>query len=178
MSLEITNSLKGALGELYYKENCDQKGWVYISLENIKIKDDHILSFRKRFHNVNIKMMESIIPEIKEICKSAGNSSENSGFVFDYLVCRVGQKDRYEGTIVANPTALCWVKITTGKNRFSRNQIDALEKIKLPLALFYIIDVLAPPRKIEVEWDVRSGKDWLNELDDLRDQTEYDDEYF
>jgi hypothetical protein len=178
MSLEITNSLKGALGELYYKEGCDQKGWAYISLENIKIKDDHIISFRKRFHNINIKMMESIIPEIKEICKPVGNSRENPGFVFDYLACKVGQKDRYDGTIVANPTALCWVKIKTGKSRFSRNQIDALEKIKLPLALFSINDVLAPPRKIEVEWDIRSGEDWLNEFDDLRDQTEYDDEYF
>src|SRR4029079_4311107 len=40
MSLEITSSLKRALGELYYKEGCDQKGWAYISLDNIKFKDD------------------------------------------------------------------------------------------------------------------------------------------
>jgi hypothetical protein len=172
MSLEITNSLKGALGELYYKEACNQKGWAYISLDDIKFKDDRILVFKKGSHSINIKIIESIISEIKEICKP----TSNSGFVFDYLACKVGQRDRYDGTIVANPTALCWVKI--GRSRFSRNQVDALEKIKLPLALFYINDVLAPPRKIEVEWDIRSGEDWLNEIDDLRDQTEYDDEYF
>jgi len=170
MSLEITNSLKGALGKLYYREACDQKGWAYISVDDIKFKDDRVLAFKKGAHIINVKIIESIIPEIKEICKPASNSG------FDYLACKVGQRDRYDGTIVANPTALCWVK--TGRSKFSRNQIDALEKIKLPLALFYINDVLAPPRKIEVEWDIRSGEDWLDEIDDLRDQTEYDDEYF
>ena len=38
--------------------------------------------------------------------------------------------------------------------------------------------MLAPPRKIEMEWDVRSGHEWLDELDDLKDQEEYDDEYY
>jgi hypothetical protein len=178
MSLEVTNSLRSALGELYYKEGCDQKGWAYIPLDNIKFRDDSILPFKKGSHNINIKIMESIIPEIKEMCRPVGNSRENPGFVYDYLACKVGQRDRYDGAIVANPTALCWVKIKTGRSRFSRSQVDALEKIKLPLALFSINDVFASPRKIEVEWDIRSSEDWLNELDDLRDQTEYDDEYF
>jgi hypothetical protein len=35
MSLVITEFLKGALGELYYKEGCDQKSWAYISLKSI-----------------------------------------------------------------------------------------------------------------------------------------------
>ena len=182
MSLEITNSLKGALAELYYKEGCDQKGWAYISLEAIHnssaFKDDHVLVFKKGFHRINIKIMESIIPEIKEICRPTNNSKENPSFAFDYLACKVGQKERYDGVMVANPTALCWVKIKTGKSRFSGNQMDALEKIKLLLALFHINDVLATPRKIEMEWDIRSGESWLDEIDDLRDQAEYDDEYF
>jgi hypothetical protein len=38
--------------------------------------------------------------------------------------------------------------------------------------------MLAPPRKIEMEWDVRSGHEWLDERDDLKDQEEYDDEYY
>jgi len=178
MSLEITNSLKGALVELYYKEGCDQNGWAYISLDNIKFKEDRILTFKKGRHNVNIKIIESIISEIREVCKPATNSQDNPGFVYDYLICKVGQREKYDSTIVANPTALCWLKIKTGRSKFSRKQIDALEKIKLPLALFSINDVLASPRTIELDWDIRSGEDWLNELEDLRDQTEYDDEYF
>lgn len=118
--MEITNSLKGALSELYYREGCDQKGWAYISLEAIynnnngTFKDDLVLVFKKGFHNINIRIMESIIPEIKEICQPTNNSKENPSFVFDYLACKAGQKDRYDGIMVANPTALCWVK--TGKS--------------------------------------------------------------
>jgi hypothetical protein len=70
------------------------------------------------------------------------------------------------------------VEIKTGGGAFSENQVDALEKIKLKLAVFYIKDVLAPPRKIEMVWDIRSGEEWANELDDRRDQAESDDDYY
>lgn len=160
--------MKSALYELYYREGCDQKGWAYISLKDIG--DGRDLVFRKGSHKINVRIMESIVPEIKEISKRANNSR----FMFNYLACKVGERDRYDA-MVANPTALCWVKM---KGKFSSDQIDALEKIKLPLAVFHIVDVLEPPRKIEMEWDIRSGQEWLDEIDDLRDQAEYDDEYF
>ena len=35
MRPKITKTLKGALGETYYKELCSQKGWAYCSLETI-----------------------------------------------------------------------------------------------------------------------------------------------
>ncbi|NWG36711.1 hypothetical protein [Nitrososphaera sp.] len=179
MSLEITKSLKGALGELYYKEGSDQKGWAYISLENIHNSDfkDNVLVFKKGFHRIKIKIHDNLIREIKEISKPTNDSKENPSFVFDYLACKVSQRERYDGVLVANPTALCWVEVKTGRSGFSDNQVDALEKIKIPLALFYIQDVLAPPRKIEIEWDTRTGDEWLDELDDKRDQAESDDDF-
>jgi hypothetical protein len=186
MSLEITPSLRGALGELYYKEGCEQKGWAYISLENIHnaaiesaaFKDSNILVFKKGFHRITIKLMDGLVSEVKEIARPTNNSKENPSFVFDYLACKVGQLKQYDGIMLANPTAICWVEIKTGGSTFSDNQIRALERIKLPLAVFHIEDVLAPPRRIEMEWDIRSGKEWLDELDDLRDQAESDDDYF
>ncbi len=179
MSLEMTKSLRGALGELYYKEGCDQKGWAYISLENIHNNQfkDNVLVFKKGFHRIRIKIHEQLVSEIKEIARPTNNSKENPSFVFDFLACKVNQRDKYEGVMLANPTALCWVEVKTGKSGFTNNQIDALERIKIPLALFYIIDVLAPPRRIEMEWDIRTGDEWLNELDDKRDQVESDDDY-
>lgn len=177
MSLAITKSLRGSLGELYYKEDCDQKGWAYVSLEDIQFKDNTLV-FKKGFHRIHVRIHEQIVREIKEISKPTNQSKENPSFVFDYLACKVGQKDRYDGVIVASPLALCWVEVKTGKSAFSDSQIEAMERIKLPLAVFYIRDVLAPPRKIEIEWDIRSGQEWLDELDDQRDQAEYDDEYF
>ncbi len=204
MNLAITRSLINALGELYYREGCDQEGWAYISLKNIhnsisssdnRFKDNakdnyyynnNTLVFNKGVHRIRIKLIKSIVLEIIEVCRPLNNnnkSSDNdeSNFVFDYLACKVGQSDKHDdgGIIVANPMALAWIMISVGGiKRFSDAQIDALEKIKLPLALFSIRDVLAPPRKVEMKWDIRSGEKWLNEVDDLKEQTEYDDEYF
>src|SRR5687767_8644582 len=129
MGLEITPSLKSALGELYYKEGCDQQGWAYISLENIHSSKDNVLVFSKGARKISIKLMDGIMPEVKETSRPV-----KGGFVFDYLACRVGQQVKYDGVMLANPTALCWVKV--GKSAFSDGQIDTLGTIKIPLAVF------------------------------------------
>ena len=173
--LHATNSLKSALAGLYYKEGCDQDGWAYISLEDIhnnSSKDAGTLIFRKGHHKINVKIMQSIVQEIKEISRPAGNS-----FLFDYLAFKVGQKDRYDSPIVANPVALCWVKVGGG-GAFSGSQVEALGRVKLQVAVFRIRDVLAPPRQVEMRWDVKSGEEWLDELDERREEAESDDEYF
>jgi hypothetical protein len=33
------------------------------------------------------------------------------------------------------------------------------------------------PGKIEIKWEMKSGQEWLDELEDQRDQTESDDDY-
>jgi hypothetical protein len=170
MSLEITRSLKDALVELYYKEGCDQHGWAYVPLRDINIKDS-VLVFNKGACKINIKLMDRIIPEIKELSRPV-----NGNFAFDYLACKVGQQKKYEGVMLANPTALCWVKI--GKRAFPDDQVDALGRIKLALAVFRIRDLLAPPSNIEMKWEIKTGEEWLDELDDLRDQAESDDDYY
>lgn len=177
MSLDITNSLKGALGELYYKEGCDQRGWGYISLENINnaarssvsFKDNHVLVFKKGFHRIPVKISIDLIREIMDTSKPTNNSEENPSFVFDFLACKVGQRGTYSGIVNADASSLCWVEIKTGGGGLSDNQVAALGKIMLKLAIFYIEDVLAPPTRIEIEWDIRTGKDWLNSLDEFED---------
>lgn len=170
MSLQMTPSLKTALSELYYKEACDQHGWAYVSLKDIDVNSS-ILSFNKGVHKISIRLMDKIIPEIKAISESV-----DGNFIFDYLACKVGQHAKYEGAILANPMALCWTKVQNSK--FSNVQIDALSRIKLSVAIFRVKDLLAPPTRINVKWDIKSGEEWLNELDELRDQSEYDDEYY
>jgi hypothetical protein len=169
--LEVTPSLKAALGELYYREGCDQQGWAYVPLKEISSIKDNVLVFSKGACKISIRLMDKIVPEVREISKPVHGS-----FVFDYLACKLGQQVKYEGLVLANPAALCWVKI--GKGAFSEDQIEALGRIKIPLAVFRIRDVLAQPAKVEMKWDIRSGEEWLDELDDLRDQAESDDDYF
>ncbi len=117
MSLEITNSLKGALGELYYKEACDQRGWAYISLENIhnSFLDNKELVFKKGFHRIRVKIPDDVIREIKRISQPTNDSIENPSFVFDFLACRVGTREKYD-EVITNPE-LCWVPIKTCKKQ-------------------------------------------------------------
>ena len=188
MKLNVTPSLNGSLGEAYYKEACDQKGWAYISLENIpndkgsQFKDGNILVFKKGFHRIRIKIPEQFISEIKELSRPTNNSLDNPSFVFDYLVCRVGQKSSYEGVIIANPSDFCWAEVKTGNSGFSDNQVAAMGKIKLPLALFYIEDVYQLPENIEIEWIRQDSRQWLDEVkrvekEELENEEE-DDNYY
>ena len=163
MSLNITNALKGALGELYYKEGCDQKGWAYLSVENINNgSQDGIFVFKKGFHRIRVRIPKSLHQELELISHPTNESEEKPSFVFDFLACKVGTRERYD-EIIETPQ-LCWAEIKTGQGDFSKNQIDMLSNITLPLAVFHIEDVLVSPEEIEIAWDIRSGKEWLDEL--------------
>ena len=170
MVLEVTSSLKAALWELYFKEGCDQQGWAYVSLKDINVKDSCLI-FTKGVHRICIKLMDKIVSEIKDISRPVSGN-----FVFDYLACNVGQQKKYESVMLVNPVALCWVKV--GNNAFSDDQVDALSRVKLPVAIFRIRQVLAPPGSIDTKLEIRSADDWLDKIDDLRDQAESDDDYF
>jgi len=39
-----------------------------------------------------------------------------------------------------------------------------MSKITLPLAIFHINDVLEQPESIEMDCDIKKGKEWLKEL--------------
>lgn len=164
MSLDITNTLKGSLGELYYKEGCDQKGWAYLSVENInKGSEDGIFVFKKGFHRIKVRIPKSLHNELELVSHPTNESEENPSFVFDFLACKVGTKEKYD-TIIENPQQLCWAEVKTGKSNFSKNQIEMLSMIKLPLAVFHIENILVSPQRMEISWDIRTGKEWFEDL--------------
>jgi len=160
----ITNKLKGSLGEIYYKEYCDQKGWAYSRLENIyyNMNKDWIFTFKKGFHRIKVKIPEEIRTEVSWLAKPTNNSESSPSFVFDFLACKVGQTKNYSG-IWSSPF-FAWVENKTGAGIFSSSQADAMSKIRLPLAIFHIEDVLEEPEFIEMECDIKSGQEWLEEL--------------
>ncbi len=159
--MEITPSLRAALAELYFRESCDQQGFAYVPRSEIG-DFKNTLVFRKGKHAMTIKMHEQVAAEVREFST-----------VFDSLACRVGQKDRYE-TMVANPLALFWVKTTSN---FTNDQLDALHRVELQVAVFRIRDVLAAPGRIEMRWEIKPAKEWLDEIDEKRDEAESDDDY-
>ena len=164
MGLQMTASLKKSLSGLYFSEWCDQKGWAYVPAGNVlKSADNNIIEFEKGSAKIRVRVPLQFLAEIIDIA------------AFDYLACQVGTKEKYDNPVVANPLALCWIK--QGRSLLQA-QLDALEKAKIPLAMFSIKNILAPPAQIEIKWDMRPGKEWLDELDDKRDQAESDDDYF
>ncbi len=83
----ITNKLRGSLGELFYKEYCDQKGWAYTSLENLYSSKNSqwIFTFKKGFHRIQIKIPKEIHAEISWLVKPTNNSIHSPSFVFDFF---------------------------------------------------------------------------------------------
>jgi hypothetical protein len=166
MGLSITPSLKNALIDLYFRETCDQEGWAYISPKDVSIKEN-VFVFSKGQRKIRVKVHEQIAQEIRK-----------SAAVFDYLGCRVGQKEHGKNIeeVFANPLALCWIKTRNGRS-FTEQQLEQMDKIRLPLAVFRVKDILVPPTKIEIKWETKSGKEWLDDIDDKREEAEYDDDY-
>jgi len=163
----ITNALKGSLGEIYYKEFCDQRGWAYISLENIyeSMNSDWIFTFKKGFHRIKVRIPQEIRSEITWLVKPSNDLEHRPSYVFDFLACRVGTHKNYSGIKKSDTFVLAEIK--TGREIFSSNQIHKMSKIVLPLAIFHIEDILEPPEYIQMSWDVKPGKEWLDELEPI-----------
>ena len=163
----ITNKLRGALGEIYYKEFCDQRGWAYTSLENIyETMNSHwLFTFKKGFSRIRIIIPPKIRDEVSRLIKPTNNSASSPSFVFDFLACKVGTSKNYSP--IVNGTNFAWVESKTGKGVFSSSQCNAMSKITLPLAIFHINDILEAPKSIKMYSNIKSGKEWLKELEPI-----------
>lgn len=162
----ISNRLRGSLGELYYKEYCDQRGWAYTSLESIystlNSKQKWDFTFKKGFNRIQIDVPKEIQSEINMLVRPTNNSLNSPSFVFDFLACKVKNTKKHKET--KSSDSFTWVEIKTGKGIFSATQLNAMSKIKLPLAIFHIDDILKAPEEIQMNWDIKEGKEWLDEI--------------
>ena len=157
----ITNSLKGALGETYYKELCNQKGWAYCSLENLYGCNLDCALFKKGFDRLRVCIPEEIRQEVRRIATPSNHSLSNPNYVFDYLACKIGDTDHSQ---VQYPETFYWAEIKTGLGIFSTNQYNTLSTIQLQIAVFHIDDVLAKPQDIEMQWKIMSGTELAHTL--------------
>jgi len=156
---KISNTLKGTLGELYYKAFCEQQGWAFTRLENIhsSMNPDWIFTFKKGFHRIKIRIPKPFRNEIEWLTQPTNRTEHSPSFVFDFLACKVGKYKNYSG--IKTGDFFSWVESNGG---FSTNQVNAMEKIKIPLAIFHIENVLDAPEDIKMGFDIKSGKKWLD----------------
>ncbi len=173
---KITKSLKGALGETYYKELCSQRGWAYCSLENLYgCKDLGSVVFKMGFERIRVHIPKHIRPEIIQISKPSNHSSHNPSFVFDYLACKIEQADISQ---IQHPKNFCWAEVKTGLGIFSDNQYKTLSDIRLPIAVFHIENILSKPEYIDMDWDMMSGSSFAHTLTDVvDDEDDYNDSH-
>lgn len=154
--IRITPRLTGTLAEAYFKEFCDQRGWAYISLEQIHengIKDG-ILKFKKGFNRILVQLPEEIIKEIERISKPSNSSVLNPSFVYDFLTCKAGRSGKDDGILEAkNKNDFCWVEVKTGSSELSKNQIQTLKKITIPLYRFRVPNPLLDASEVYIYWD-------------------------
>ncbi len=158
------------MGEIYYKEFCDQEGWAYTSLENIyeSMNDKCEFTFKKGFHRIKITIPEKIREEVKMLIKPTNRSKTSPSFVFDFLACNVKKYREYSK--VNSDVFFTWVESKTGHMIFSGSQIKTMSKIELPLAIFHIADVLDKPENIRMIYDLKSGEEWLKELTPIENE--------
>lgn len=161
MKIDITDRLSGALSETYFKESCDQQGWAYISLEQIhenKIKDN-TLKFRKGFNRISIRLPEEIIKEVEEISKPSNVSILCPSYVYDFLLCRVEQTDDESDIIKKkNFEDFRWAEVKTGYSELTKNQIETLSKIKMPLYRYRVPNSKLDSNEVTIYDDLVDSK--------------------
>ncbi len=153
--IKITPELFGELGETYYKESCRLHGWAYTSLAQIyknPINNDR-LEFKFGFKRILVNIPPEIQQEITEISKPSNNKEENPSFVYDYLACKAYQNDNPRYMDGMTPDDFRWVEVKTGYSELTQNQIDATNKIKIPLIRCRVANVMAPPEEVRIYWD-------------------------
>jgi len=124
------------------------------------MNSDWIFTFKKGFHRIQIRIPKKIRNEISWLIEPTNRSESNPSFVFDFLACKVGKSKNYPG--VKTGDFFSWVESKTGPGWFSTNQVNAMSKIKIPLAIFHIDNVLDAPENIKMGFDIKAGEKWLD----------------
>ncbi len=77
--------------------------------------------------------MDKTMQEVKET-----SMPTNGSLVFEYLACRVGQQSKYDGVVLANPTAY-------GTFEFAGSGLVFHKRSAEPFTVTYTIDAAARP---------------------------------
>ncbi len=158
--IEITSGLTGNLSEVYFKEYCEQRGWAYISLEQIHengIKDG-VLKFKQGFNRILIKLPEELIKEVEQISKPSNSSILKPSFVYDFLTCKVSQTGKDGILKVKNKRNFNWVEVKTGSRELTKNQILTSKKIAIPLFRFRVPNPLLSSEEVDIYSDKVDSK--------------------
>ena len=145
--LELTNLLKGDIGELIYEHYSIQNQYAYLKTEEI-YKDfrlSNILKFRHGWERITVKVPALVEEEIRKFARPSNNNEENPSFVFDYLSMSLKMSFDYDESRkihlprpYLSEKAFKWNEIKTGKSYLSENQEKQKKETKLGVYVFRI----------------------------------------
>lgn len=159
-NLDMTARLVGSLGELYYKEYCEQfGGWAYVSLEQINKNGfrEKSLEFKLGFQRFLIDIPDEIKNEIHEITQPHYIKDNNPSYVFDFLACKLYNGEENLSKINdKNIDDFYWIEVKTFGGKVSRNQIDTAKKVRIPVAFCVVYGVKETPYNVDVQFYYRN----------------------
>ncbi len=156
--IEITNELRGDLGELYFKHLCQQRDYAFIRLEDIQSsKSKRVLEFKSGFDRIPVRLPFPALSEIKRVSEPTIVDG-NPAYVFDFLTCKLYFDDVLEAPNNKELDDFTWVEIKTGKSLLSRHQVEVARTCKMRFAIFRVQNVDASPWKVEIDWEYDSWK--------------------
>jgi hypothetical protein len=155
--IQVTNELRGDLGELYFKHLCQQRGYAYIKLEDIynTFSPKGVLEFKLSFDRIPISIPEEITDEIWRVCRPTDVDGSPS-FVFDFLTCAVHKGYYVDQINIRSANDFNWVEIKTGDSTLSQHQDQVRQQCKIPFSIFRIKNVNVSPYNINIEWEFDS----------------------
>ena len=152
--IEVTNKLRGDLGELYFKNLCEQRSYAYLRLEDIynTFSPSQVLEFRMGFDRIPIEVPEEISEEVWVVCKPLDVDGSPS-FVFDFLTCKIDEGYSVEELNSFPASNFHWVEVKSGSSELSRHQEQVRERCKMRFDVFRIENVDASPHTIIIHWE-------------------------
>jgi hypothetical protein len=156
-TLDVTNELRGDLGELYFKHLCTQRSYAYTRLEDIynTLSPRSILEFKMGFDRLKIEVPKEISGEVWEVCKPQSIDGSPS-YVFDFLTCKIDSDYFLEHVNSFPPNNFHWVEVKTGKSRLSRHQEEMRDRCKMQFDVFRIENVDVSPHEVAIHWEEAS----------------------
>ena len=152
MEILPKNEFIGDLGEFYFKQYCQRRGYAYIRVERIhETLPRPILKFTLRFWRIPILVPDEAMDELTRVSTPLLVNHSQS-FVFDFLTTRIPGADNLDIPNSRRLEDFLWVEVKTGKSWLSRHQLQVSQACKIRFTIARVRRVLSPVRQIEIDW--------------------------
>ena len=140
--IEVDSQLIGSLAEVCYKEYSDQKGGrAFTSLEVVHTKiDSKVLDFKIGFNRLQVRILEELISEIKDVSKPKYVKG-NPSYVFDFLVCKIKDAENISDILNKSSDNFRWIEVKSEGSKVSSNQLETMNKVKISFVLVVVHSV-------------------------------------